>query len=109
MYSAACILEGQLLLMVKCLLEERVLALYWTRKLLQYGGQLGKYGGQLRISRVIMATVKWTNKWRQRSGKTFVTFICAYAPTARGTPDVKCQFLEQLQVSLYNVPQDTLL
>jgi len=58
------------------------------------------------IYRVIMATLKWTNKWRQRSGKTFVTFICAYAPTAWDTPDVKCQFLEQLQVSLYNVPQD---
>jgi len=44
-------------------------------------------------SRVIMTRLKWTNQWRQRSDKTFVTLFCAYAPTAQATPDVKCQFL----------------
>ena len=55
-------------------------------------------------SRVIMARLKWTRQWWRRSVGTFVTFICVYALTAKAPPDVKSQFLEQLQDMLDDVP-----
>ena len=44
--------------------------------------------------RVIMARLKLTCQWQRRCNKTFLTFICAYAMTAR---PLLCRFLEQLQ------------
>ena len=60
-------------------------------------------------SRVIMARLK--RVWRQRrSNVSFVTIVCAYAPTAKAPPTVRSQFLEQLQDTLDDIPQgDTLV
>ena len=61
-------------------------------------------------SRVIMARLKWTHQWWQRSGKTFVTIICVYASTVKTPPEIKSQFFKQLQDTLDDVPQsDTLV
>ena len=60
-------------------------------------------------SRVIMARLKWTRQWRWRSVETFVTFICVSAPTAKAHPDVRSQFLKQLQDTLDDVPQGNAL
>ena len=47
---------------------------------------------------------------QRRSNVSFVTIVCAYAPTAKALPAVRSQFLEQLQDTLADVPLgDTLV
>ena len=60
-------------------------------------------------SRVIMVRLKWTQQCWQGSDETFVTIVCAYAPTAKGPLGIRSQFLEQLQDTLDDVPQDDTL
>ena len=56
-----------------------------------------------------MARMKWVRHQR-RSNVSFVTIVCAYAPTAKAPPTVRSQFLEQLQDTLDDVPLgDTLV
>ena len=51
-------------------------------------------------SRVIMVRLKWIRQRWQTSDETFVTVICTYAPNAKAPPNVRSQFLEQLQDTL---------
>jgi len=61
-------------------------------------------------SRLIMARLKWICKRWQQQKTSFVTLLCAYAPTANDPPSVKSSFFEELQDCLDSVPQgDTLL
>ena len=53
-------------------------------------------------SRVIMARLKRV-QCQRRSNVSFVTIVCAYAPTAKAPPAVRSQFLEQLQDTLDDV------
>ena len=56
-----------------------------------------------------MVRLKWTQQWWQGSDETLVTIICVNAPTSKAPPNVRSQFLEQLQDTLDDVPQgDTL-
>ena len=47
-------------------------------------------------SRVIMAKLKWIHWRQQKSDLYFVNIVCAYASTAKASPPVKLQVLEQL-------------
>ena len=51
-------------------------------------------------SRAIMARLKWTRQWWQRSGETFATIICVYAPTAKSPPEAKSQFSNNCRIHL---------
>jgi len=47
-------------------------------------------------SRLITASLKWVGKRWQRNKTSFVTILCAYAPTAKAPPSVKSSFFEEL-------------
>ena len=66
-------------------------------------------------SRIVMARLMWagTGK-RKRSGSgkavsTFVSVVCAYAPTAKATPGVKLKFYTDLQDTIDKVPHNDIL
>jgi len=56
-----------------------------------------------------MARLKWVRKKWQHLETSFVTVLCAYAPTAKVPPSVKTSFFEKLQDCLDNVPRDDTL
>jgi len=60
-------------------------------------------------SRLIMARLKWVRKKWQQLETSYVTVLCAYAPTAKAPPSVKTSFFEQLQDCLDSVPRDDTL
>ena len=60
-------------------------------------------------SRLIMARLKWVCKRWQHHKTSFVTILCAFAPTARFPPSVKYSFIEESQDCLGSVPQDDTL
>ena len=60
-------------------------------------------------SRLIVARLKWVCRRWQHYKTSFVTILCAYAPTTKAPPSVKSSFIEELQDCLDSVPQDDTL
>ena len=53
-------------------------------------------------SRIISARFKWVNTgkekkgWPKRTPGTYVSVVCAYAPTAKAPPSIKIKFYDKL-------------
>ena len=82
----------------------------WIRELPAWrkGGEVWKAVS----SRLISMRLRWASGDRKRSSKamgSFVTIVCAYAPTAQAPFCVKSMFLEELQNTLDVVPQNDIL
>ena len=62
-------------------------------------------------SRLVTARLKWVGKGQRRHGRsnTFMSIICAYAPTSRAPSGVKAHFCSDLQDTLDKIPQNDIL
>lgn len=63
-------------------------------------------------SRIVMARLKWLGSEKRRQhGKraTYVSVVCAYAPTAKAPPGIKEKFYSDLQDTIDKIPQNDVL
>ena len=66
-------------------------------------------------SRIISARLKWADTgkkrggWSGRASSTYVSEVCAYAPTAKAPPSIKLKFYDYLKDSIDRIQHNDIL
>ena len=67
------------------------------------------------ISRIIAARLKWVHKgkkkggWSGKASGTYVSVVCAYAPTTKAPPSIKLKFYDDLQDTIGRILRNDIL
>ena len=66
-------------------------------------------------SRIISARLKWVHTgkkkggWSGKASGTYVSVVCAYAPTAKALPSIKLKFYDDLHDTIDRIPHNDIL